>query len=78
MDVRSFGITGQDGRESNLVRPGTIFQACSISKAVAGVGSLRLVEEGLLALDDDVNQYLTSWQIPANNSWQPSVTPGNF
>jgi CubicO group peptidase (beta-lactamase class C family) len=52
----------------------TIFQAGSISKHVAMVGVLRLVQQGLLDLDTDVNHYLTSWRIPPNGSWQPSLT----
>ena len=44
----------------------TLFQAASISKPVAAMGALRLVEEGRLALDDDVNLKLRSWKLPAN------------
>jgi CubicO group peptidase (beta-lactamase class C family) len=56
------------------VTPGTLFQACSISKPVAVLGMLRLVEQGLLDLDADVNGMLTSWRVPPNASWQPRVT----
>ncbi len=52
----------------------TPFQAASISKPVAAMAALRLVEEGHLALDEDVNRYLASWKIPANGAWQPRVT----
>jgi len=52
----------------------TVFQACSISKAVAAIAVLRLVEEGHLDLDADVNLFLKSWKVPANGSWQPKVT----
>jgi CubicO group peptidase (beta-lactamase class C family) len=44
----------------------TLFQAASISKPVAAAGALRLVEEGLLALDEDVNLRLRSWKVPEN------------
>jgi CubicO group peptidase (beta-lactamase class C family) len=44
----------------------TLFQAASISKPVAAAGALALVEEGLLALDDDVNGRLRSWRVPEN------------
>ena len=40
------------------------FQACSISKHVAAFGTLRLVTDGTLDLDTNVNEYLTSWQVP--------------
>jgi CubicO group peptidase (beta-lactamase class C family) len=44
----------------------TLFQAASISKPVAALAALRIVEQGKLALDDDVNARLTSWKIPEN------------
>ena len=42
----------------------TLFQAGSISKPVSAMAALRLVQEGKLSLDSDVNQALTSWKIP--------------
>jgi CubicO group peptidase (beta-lactamase class C family) len=56
------------------VTPDTLFQACSISKVVTAVAALRLVEEGQLALDEDVNQYLRAWRVPDIDGWQPKVT----
>ena len=44
----------------------TLFQAASISKAVAAVGVLALVEHGVLHLDDDVNVHLRNWHLPAS------------
>lgn len=46
--------------------PETLFQAASISKPVAAAGALRLVEEGVLELDLDVNSTLRSWKVPEN------------
>lgn len=43
----------------------TMFQAASISKPTAAIGVMRLVQEGKLALDTDVNTYLKSWKLPA-------------
>lgn len=62
--VKSYGIL-ENGRP-DLVTPHTRFQAASISKPVAALVVLRLVEEGLLDLDKDVNEYLKSWQLPEN------------
>ncbi len=42
----------------------TLFQAGSISKPVAAVAAMKLVEEGKLALDRDINTFLTSWKLP--------------
>lgn len=44
----------------------TRFQAASMSKPVASMGALRLVQDGKLALDTDVNSLLRSWKLPAN------------
>ncbi|MEX2113026.1 MAG: serine hydrolase domain-containing protein [Pirellulales bacterium] len=52
--------------ESQAVTPTTLFQAASISKPVAALAAMRTVELGKLALDDDVDQRLTSWHIPAS------------
>ena len=35
---------------------------------------LRLVDRGVLDLDEDVNDRLTSWRVPPLESWQPVVT----
>src|SRR5262245_51032595 len=42
------------------VTPETLFQAASISKPVASLAALHLVEEGKLSLDEDVNVKLKS------------------
>jgi CubicO group peptidase (beta-lactamase class C family) len=63
-----------DAKRDDAVTPQTIFQACSISKPVAAFAMLRLVDRGLLELDEDVNRRLTSWQVPRTGSWQPVVT----
>jgi CubicO group peptidase (beta-lactamase class C family) len=69
---RGYGI-----RELGATAPITTetrFQAASISKPVAATAALRLVAEDRLELDADVNDYLTSWKVPANGAWQPRVT----
>jgi CubicO group peptidase (beta-lactamase class C family) len=43
----------------------TMFQAGSISKPVAAMAALRLVEQGKLSLDTDINTFLKSWKLPA-------------
>lgn len=48
----------------------SLFHACSISKMVTAVGVLRLVQDGVLDLDADVNRYLVSWRIPESEYTQ--------
>ncbi|WP_204298957.1 serine hydrolase domain-containing protein, partial [Actinoplanes campanulatus] len=45
----------------------TPFQAGSLSKHLTALAVLRLVDEGRLDLDEDVNRYLTGWQVPAGD-----------
>jgi CubicO group peptidase (beta-lactamase class C family) len=46
--------------------PETLYQAASLSKFIAAIGAMRLVENGVLKLDEDVNDTLTSWKVPKN------------
>jgi len=62
--ARGFGVTAPGGRTP--VTPRTLFQAASISKPVTAAGVLRLVQEGKLSLDEDVNSKLKSWKVPEN------------
>ncbi|MES3020648.1 MAG: serine hydrolase [Pseudomonadota bacterium] len=62
--AKGYGVTEKGGKAP--VTPSTLFQAGSISKPVAALGALRLVMQGSLALDDDVNQKLVSWKVPQN------------
>jgi CubicO group peptidase (beta-lactamase class C family) len=64
VEARGYGTTELGG--TVRVTPSTLFQAGSISKPVAAVGALRLVEQGKLSLDTDVNATLTSWKVPSN------------
>jgi CubicO group peptidase (beta-lactamase class C family) len=61
--ARGFGNTSIGGP---AVTPDTLFQAASISKPVAALAVLRLVQSGKLDLDTDVNQYLKTWKVPSN------------
>jgi CubicO group peptidase (beta-lactamase class C family) len=47
--------------------PDTLFQAASLSKFVAAIGAMRLVDGKRLALDEGVNAKLTSWNVPTND-----------
>ena len=54
--ARSFGVKRTDNDEP--LRPDTVFYGASLSKAVFGVLVMRLVEEGVLALDKPLVGYL--------------------
>ena len=60
------GVGVKEAGKPDSVTPATLFQAASISKPVAATAMLRLVERGTLALDTNVNTYLTSWKVPDN------------
>ena len=62
--ARGYGVA--DTESGRPIDTATLFQAASISKPVAAIGALRLVEQGRLALDEDVNARLTSWRVPAS------------
>jgi len=47
--------------------PETLYQAASLSKFVAAIGAMRLVQDGTLALDQDVNDKLTAWKVPSDS-----------
>ena len=66
--AEGFGTRGPDGKS---VTKETLFQAGSISKPLAAMAALRLVQTGKLSLDSDINQALTSWHLPPS-----TVAPG--
>jgi CubicO group peptidase (beta-lactamase class C family) len=53
-----------------LICENSIFSACSISKFLTSILVLKLNEEGVLDLDEDVNKKITSWKIPSNKFTQ--------
>jgi CubicO group peptidase (beta-lactamase class C family) len=62
--AKGYGVRETD---TNLpVTVETLFQAGSISKPVAAMGALKMVQDGKLALDEDVNKKLVSWKVPEN------------
>jgi CubicO group peptidase (beta-lactamase class C family) len=46
--------------------PETLYQAALLSKFVAAIAAMRLVDDKRLALDQDVNARLTIWKVPTN------------
>lgn len=62
--TKGYGVA--DVETGDPVTEKTLFIAGSVSKPVAVMGALRLVQEGKLSLDKDINTYLVSWKLPEN------------
>ncbi len=62
--AKGYGMA--DSSQNRPVTPETMFLAGSISKPVAALRAHQLAEEGTISLDSNVNNYLSSWQLPDN------------
>ncbi len=62
--AKGYGL--QQAGDTDAVTPETLFQAASISKPVAALAALQMVEEGRLELDEPVSARLRSWAVPEN------------
>jgi CubicO group peptidase (beta-lactamase class C family) len=62
--AKGYGIKETGGNDP--VTPEMLFQAASISKPVTALGTLQLVEKGILDMDSPINDKLLSWKIPEN------------
>jgi CubicO group peptidase (beta-lactamase class C family) len=62
--AQGYGFTDKSGKTP--ITTSTLFQAGSISKSVAAMGALRLIDQGRLSLDEDVNVKLRTWKVPEN------------
>ncbi len=65
--IREQGYGLRDVETHAPVTVETLFQAASVSKPVAAVGALRLVADGRLSLDEDINRVLRRWHVPEND-----------
>lgn len=55
-----------DKEEKRPVTTETLFQAASISKSLNAMAILKLVQDGKLKLDEDINTYLKTWHPELN------------
>lgn len=62
--ARSYGVKDIDTKEP--VTTETLFQAGSISKPVAAMVALKRVQQGKIALDENINNKLVTWKLPDN------------
>lgn len=66
-EILAAGGAGARDSSGAPVVADTIFAGASISKPVAALLALQLVDRGLLDPDAPVNGYLRSWKIPVND-----------
>ncbi|ENQ3108645.1 CubicO group peptidase, beta-lactamase class C family [Bacillus sp. 491mf] len=66
--TKEFGVmkAGTNRRVNNH----SIFNACSISKFLTAMLVLKLTDQGIFHLDEDINNRLTSWKVPENEYTQ--------
>lgn len=62
--ARGYGMADAGSHEPVTTR--TLFQSASIGKTITALAVLKLVKEGRIGLDDDVNTKLISWKVPEN------------
>ncbi|MEO1044049.1 MAG: serine hydrolase domain-containing protein [Pseudomonadota bacterium] len=62
--AKGYGV--QSATSGEPVDANTVFSAGSVSKVINAALILRLVQEGKVDLDTDLNTYLTSWKVPEN------------
>lgn len=63
--AKGFGLQEEGAQDS--VTTDTQFQAASITKSLTAVTIMKMAQEGKISLNNDVNDQLVSWKIPANN-----------
>lgn len=63
--ARTYGVKDVETKET--VTTDTLFQAGSISKPVAAMVALKRVQEGKIALDENINNKLQTWKLPDND-----------
>ncbi|WP_010173736.1 serine hydrolase domain-containing protein [Bacillus coahuilensis] len=62
--TKNYGLL--EVNSNRKVNNDSIFCACSISKFLTGLLAIKLLEEGYLNLDSDVNEALVTWKVPEN------------
>ncbi len=71
---KQYGV--MDSEVQNPVKDETIFNVGSLSKGVAALTVLSLIEDGKIDLNRNINEQLISWKVPENEfTKQATVTP---
>ncbi len=67
-----------DEHEGRKVDTNTLFQVASMSKPINALAILKLVQEGKIGLNTDVNQQLKSWQFTYDSAHWSKITPAHL
>jgi CubicO group peptidase (beta-lactamase class C family) len=62
--TKGYGVV--DIETQKPVNTNSIFQAASISKPLTALAVMKLVQDGKLDLDENINSYLKTWKLPEN------------
>jgi len=62
--VKAYGYKDNSTKQELL--PTTLLQAASMSEPISVLGALKLVSQGKLDLDRNINDYLIEWKVPNN------------
>lgn len=62
--AKGYGI--RNATTGDPVDETTLFQVASVTKTITAAVALKLVQEGVLDLDRNINDYLKSWKLPEN------------
>ena len=62
--VKGYGV--RNATTGDPVDETTLFQVASVTKTITAAIALKLVQEGVLGLDRNINDYLKSWKLPEN------------
>ncbi|HET9507710.1 MAG TPA: serine hydrolase domain-containing protein [Gaiellaceae bacterium] len=72
--ARFAGVGLADAAAGRPIEADTVFRIGSITKTFTGIATLQLAEEGLLALDDPVNDHLRAFRVAHGDPETPPVT----
>src|SRR5215203_1576126 len=62
--IKAYGVS--DATTGEKVTTESLFQIASIGKVITALAALKLVKDGEIMLDEDVNNKLTSWKVADN------------
>lgn len=70
--LKAYGFKNRKTKETMSVD--TIFQVASISKTAFAITVMKLVQDGLIDLDNPIDSYLTQWHLPDTKYNKSGVT----